>query len=649
VASSKNSGMLAKQAIDTVGSTIADGLMQSIIEKELCRATVSTMKIRGMIWDDNAAPATSPTFKEPSYTAAAVGYFSKNEVYTADYGKICGSLEISVPKAANIAPSYRTEYGIDGKERTVAVDSSVEDNRAHQIGIARLNAVKGLQQALAPIAAKAAATYQVGTQEGKSFSDVGALTYSEITQAKQDYLKGLGTSIQMNLDMNNSANSGSIMQKMKDDAIASGWAKSGTYYLTISRIQSNLYSSLFGGVKASPLTMEATAGVSKSLGEYLFGINGSPGVIPQYRVWWGQNIGQISGDASANLAKAGSNSVFDSISDFSLWTGSIFMHLDVNPLNPMGAMIEYGDFLMRTGFGIYIGIQAIENGSALLGSAGLAMGTGGSGVAAMALTAVATVSSAAFKALATPLTIVAGAIIMAGAVHSYVIPLMPYILTLFFISGMLILTVESLVAAPLWAFFHIRLDGQEFIDQVQKPGYMIAFNLLLRPVLMIFGLILSMLTFGAMAWFVNETFMPVANGLAASTTIGPIGAAVLVVMLGVINLNLANKSFHLITDIPDRVTRWFGQGGERLNEENDSTQLKGAVLGAVTGRGESAIRAVMTSKMINGAGGDDKGAPGRGNDLANAAKGNLPKPGGATPGSGKPAGTGSPPVAPPAL
>ena len=636
-----NAGTLASQAVDTVGSSISDSLIQSIFEKELCRSTLTTMKLRkvwanavtdfvGINGNGAAAPDTSPSFVN---TSGTLNYFSKNEVWAADYGKICGTLEISVPKAANTATTSRTEAGTNGLPTTVNLDTSYEDNRAHMLGLSRKDAVDGMRAAIAPIAEQAARTYQVGTSSGKSFSEIGALTPDQVADAKKNYLKSLKSLITMNADWNQSPGAQGIMDAMRQQAQADGWAKAGTYYLTITRMQSNLYSSLFGGVKSSPLSFESSAAVSKTLAEYLFGRDTSSGVIPQFRSWWRQNIGAISGDASANLTKAGSNSVFDSISDFSLWTGSIFMHLDVNPLNPMGAMIEYGDFLMRTGFGIYLSIMAINQGSSLLGlAAGSTVLSGGAAAPSLAIGAISTISSAAFQAIATPLTLVAGAIIMAGALHSYVIPMMPYILVLFFVCGMLMLTVESLVAAPLWAFFHIRLDGQEFIDQVQKPGYMIAFNLLLRPVLMIFGLILSTLVFGAMSWFINETFMPVANGLASSTTVGPIGAAVLVVMLAVINLNIASKSFHLITEIPDRVSRWFGQGGEQLGEQRDSGDLKTAVLGAVTSRGESMIGTAMTGKLANGIGRGNRNQ-GRGNALAGLAESQAEEPGGGAPGA----------------
>ncbi|MBU3000323.1 DotA/TraY family protein [Roseovarius nubinhibens] len=141
----------------------------------------------------------------------------------------------------------------------------------------------------------------------------------------------------------------------------------------------------------------------------------------------------------------------------------------------------------------------------------------------------------------------------------------------FFVTGMLILIGEALVAAPIWAFMHIRMDGQEFVDQVQKPGYMIAFNLFLRPTLAIFDIILSLTIFSGAIFFLNETF----NIAAAAAIPNDRGIAVFgVISMFLIQLflryQLAIRSFQLITQVPDRVARWFGQGGENLNEEQYS-------------------------------------------------------------------------------
>jgi hypothetical protein len=164
------------------------------------------------------------------------------------------------------------------------------------------------------------------------------------------------------------------------------------------------------------------------------------------------------------------------------------------------------------------------------------------------------------------------------------------------------LVVEGLAAAPLWAFFHIRMDGQEFVDQVQKPGYMIAFNLILRPVLMIFGIILSYVVFGALLWFVNTTFIPASNALSQSSSIGFIGMFVMIVLMSYIDFQIAVRSFQLITHIPERVTRWFGQNGDNLGDEHDSQQATRVFVGGMEHRVSTMATGVGNANMMKGAG-----------------------------------------------
>jgi hypothetical protein len=205
-------------------------------------------------------------------------------------------------------------------------------------------------------------------------------------------------------------------------------------------------------------------------------------------------------------------------------------------------------------------------------------------------------------------------LLVVGVVHAYILPMMPYVIFLFFVSGMIILIAEALIAAPLWAFFHVRMDGGEFVDQVQRPGYMIAFNLFLRPTLAIFGLIASFSVFSASVWFMNETF-GLASSIASGTGNSALRVVIIMVLMTYLHWQLAVRSFALINQVPDRVTRWFGQAGENLGEENDANRTTAffvgqaedrmrAAGGATAGRGARTTGAAATgSKVADGAAG----------------------------------------------
>ena len=390
---------------------------------------------------------------------------------------------------------------------------------------------------------------------------------------------------------------GSDLEKVRNEAVSNGWAAAGTFYLTAARLQNAVYSAVSEGMKITSADGTGIPNRSKAQEDILVGGGGKEGVLPGFNGWWQRNLNVIVPDISEQATRAQDDTtdlgkvltkVFGG--GVKLWqiTGSSAL-----ALNPMQSMIDYGNRLMVAGGTFYPASAIIaasgENGFLKdLGDKATVVSFGllsfGSGM----LKAMAGLGGfAMFLSLA---------VIAAGALHAYIIPLVPYIMTVFFVASMLVLTVEALVAAPLWAFFHIRMDGQEFIDQVQRPGYMIAFNLILRPSLMIFGLIMSHLVFGAMCWFVAKTFTPAVMSLAGSTGIGLIGMPVMVVMLSYIDYHLATRSFQLITQVPDRVTRWFGQGGENLGEDHDSKQVAGFIGNQTVNRIESVTRGAQMAQ-----------------------------------------------------
>lgn len=199
-----------------------------------------------------------------------------------------------------------------------------------------------------------------------------------------------------------------------------------------------------------------------------------------------------------------------------------------------------------------------------------------------------------------------------------------------------VLTAEAMVAAPIWAFFHIRMDGADFVDQVQRPGYMIAFNLLLRIPLALFGLFLSYHVFEAMAYFVDVTFDAAMIGATADYGVGVVGTVVMIVILAYLHYQLAVRSFSLITRIPDRVMRWFGQGSEALGEEQDNDQSVAFIVGHSTRGAHQTMEGVgrMAPGVAAGLGGAKSVS--QGNRAAEAAKGvNDPGGGKKTPGDGR--------------
>lgn len=526
---------------------------------------------------------------------------------TLDYGPICGSITVpTVPEASGQG----------------SANNNPDLNAMATFSNARKNAIDQMIQAVRPLAQNAGQSYQNyqaasgsgASTNGPYFateasqgqgnnnnSDVSNGSVQEATtafQAARDAYNKAMTEAATKLVQRNSTSTGNNQQSMIDNfkkmAKDGGWATAGLYYMTLSRIQG----SLFTAANEKPQFVNPNPEVAdEQLKPILVGnqANNQPGALTQFNEWWNQNIAPLSGAAAGQFNPNGANvgvttpkssSIFQTLMnliDVSNLGTSLASWTMINPLNAMGDITLMGHKIITSAlvmFGAYAGAAGLLSAGGLLaGVANVASG----GMIGTIVNAFLTPLAAFFIML---ITLILGF----GIVLAYVIPMIPYIMVLFFIIGMLTLMAEALIAAPLWAFFHCRMDGQEFVDQVQRPGYMIAFNLLIRPTLMLLGLFMSFFIQGALTWFLSVTFGPAVAQTTSGFGSGPIAFTVLLGIFCYLNLQIAIRSFQLITQVPDRVTRWFGYGGENLGEDHEARTHAQTAIGVVSARGGQVLQ-----------------------------------------------------------
>lgn len=213
-----------------------------------------------------------------------------------------------------------------------------------------------------------------------------------------------------------------------------------------------------------------------------------------------------------------------------------------------------------------------------------------------------------------------------GVFHAYVLPMIPYIHFLFFFMGVVIFVVEAMIAAPLWAFVHIRLDGQQFLEQ-NKTGYVLLFNLFLRIPLGLFGLFTSIIVFNSIVMFLDLTFYPAMQSALGNYNTGPIAMLTFLVMISYLHYQLAIRSFSLISALPNKVSQWMGAHGATHDDDaqNHASNMLGFIAGNVTSRAGS-----MVGKGIGKLGGELVGGGGQ---APKADTKETPAGGGATPGN----------------
>lgn len=188
------------------------------------------------------------------------------------------------------------------------------------------------------------------------------------------------------------------------------------------------------------------------------------------------------------------------------------------------------------------------------------------------------------------------ALVEFGGTLAYYIPMVPYMLWFFGVVGWLMMVVESVVAAPIWAAAHSMPEGGGIAGQHARNGYMLLLNVIIRPMLMLFGFFLAMLVMTAGYQLLMLTFFPAMRSVMSSS--GVVGIVGLLFMLGIlvhIVLVMTHRSFALIHLIAERGSRWIGGGGEQLGEQEQEGQVKQGAVGFVSHTSQAGRESFMST------------------------------------------------------
>ncbi len=170
----------------------------------------------------------------------------------------------------------------------------------------------------------------------------------------------------------------------------------------------------------------------------------------------------------------------------------------------------------------------------------------------------------------------------------YVLPLMPFLYFMFAVSGWIKSIFEAMVAMPLWALAHLRIDGEGMMGPAALNGYMLILEVFLRPILIVSGLLASITIFSALVGVLNLIFDLVVSNVGGFDQEldaeiiaggGPAGAmsqmqnAVAAVdtffytaMYAIICYMMGLASFKLVDLIPNQILRWIGASVSTFQE-----------------------------------------------------------------------------------
>lgn len=202
--------------------------------------------------------------------------------------------------------------------------------------------------------------------------------------------------------------------------------------------------------------------------------------------------------------------------------------------------------------------------------------------------------SGAAEAMAGFFGTVASVGLLIGFILFYVLPFMPFLYFFFAIGSWIKTIFEAMVAVPLWALAHLRIDGDGIAGEAAMNGYFLLFEIFIRPILIIFGLLAAITIFAALVRVLNDIFyLALANisghGSEGTTTcfidpskgaddltsakMGPIDEFFYTVVYTIIVYILGTGCFKLIDMIPDNMLRWISAGVSSLGDtEGDAAE-----------------------------------------------------------------------------
>ncbi len=315
-------------------------------------------------------------------------------------------------------------------------------------------------------------------------------------------------------------------------------------------------------------------------------------------MWEAFNYWQVGDHGATSHSEPGGNIIIDTINAIFGTDGLYSMRRNPD-VHPLAQLTGVGRSLVESSVR-NIGFASAGGASAaFLSTFDKALGPLASAFASMALT-------------------VAIITISAGFVLYYIVPFLPFIYFFFAVGGWLKAIFEAMVGAPLWALAHIRIDGNGLPGSAAVNGYFLIFEIFLRPILIIFGLLASISVFAALVSVLNQTWELVttnASGFDVYAETKGVGPALggffrsaldeffFTVIYAIIVYMMALASFKMIDLIPANILRWMGQSVATENDakENAAENLVGTA-GIGANQAFSAIGGTLKESIPSGRG-----------------------------------------------
>jgi conjugal transfer/type IV secretion protein DotA/TraY len=385
--------------------------------------------------------------------------------------------------------------------------------------------------------------------------------------------------------------------QMTSDLLARGWAAAGIWYNRIAEVNGTMTVAVWNlpVVSKYPWAMTQVA-EAKAKGQ----VNNAPGQIfnpyvqnQRYAInfergadeaqaadaywvitdWW---QAQETGFTTSTRALKTGNVVLDII-NWMFGTSGLFSIRENANVHPLAQLSSIGKSLIERSISLLGYGLAGTFAQSLIGGEGGALGA--------MKQVLGVVTGFAFSILSIGAS--------AGFILYYIIPFLPFIYYFFAVAGWVKAIFEAMVGVPLWALAHLRIDGDGLPGDAAMGGYYLILEIMLRPILIVFGLVASVAIYAASVQVLNDIFnLAVANvsGIdmqnIATTPFtmdnlrGTIDTFFFTILYVILVYMLGMSAFKLIDLIPSSMLRWLGSGAQAFGADGrEGADAAGALVG----------------------------------------------------------------------
>lgn len=383
--------------------------------------------------------------------------------------------------------------------------------------------------------------------------------------------------------------------KMVQETHAAGWVAAPAWLHTISRLNSEL-------LKAAATPPEVT-GPAVGL-EWPEEVRASIGGAEAY---WNAVSADLGIPAFQSVSAGSQAGILDRIfSPIGFTTVKMFKFSGTDPLSEV---IAFGHTILAWAIGILTimaGAVGWANSPGFAAAIGLMGGPTGVAASLAAQKAIGSGLAAILQFLAPLIAGILLLLLSSAALLAVGLAVLPLTRWLFGCISWLLGIFEAIVAVPIMLIAHLRSDGEGLAGPSAQMGYTILLGLFLRPILMVFSLVVGLQIFNSVMWLWNLLFLPNMMASAASgNTMGFVVGVIYVVVYCTSVYAFANASFKAIDYLPNQVLRWIG--GQVMHDMDNSAMIERASQQAGQGVGEG-----QKSLMKSAQGDESKSPTGRG-------------------------------------